>query len=71
MKDEILEDISKKLDIIMKLLINNSIIGKNATEATVFLNDIGISSKDIASILNVQQNVITARLSNAKKRGIQ
>jgi len=69
LKDNSLEGISKKMDIIINLLVNSAISGKTATEATVFLNEIGLSSKDIASILNVQQNVITARLSNAKKRG--
>ncbi|WP_321992542.1 hypothetical protein [Marispirochaeta aestuarii] len=68
MSEEILKEISAKMDILNKLLIHGAIKEKNITEATVFLNEIGLSAAEIAKFFNVKTNVITARLSNAKKK---
>jgi hypothetical protein len=71
MQEDVLKDISNKMDIIVKLLVNQVISEKNGTDSTVFLSSLGLSNKEISKLLNVEQNVVAARLSNAKKRGVK
>jgi DNA-binding CsgD family transcriptional regulator len=65
-----LDEIVVKLDIIIKLLANSAVNGKNATEATAHLRRIGLSNKEIAEALNLKENVVSARLSNVKKTNV-
>jgi hypothetical protein len=71
MQEDVLKDISNKMDIIVKLLANQVISERNVTDSTFFLSSLGLSSKDISKLLNTKQNVVAARLSNAKKRSVK
>jgi len=64
------DDIITRLDIIIRLLANNTTQDKNATEAVAYLSKIGLSNKKIAETLNLKQNVVSAMLSNVKKNKI-
>jgi DNA-binding CsgD family transcriptional regulator len=61
-----LDGVIVKLDIIIKLLANSVVSGKNATEATAHLRRIGLLNKEIAEALNLKENVVAARISNVK-----
>jgi hypothetical protein len=63
---EELKNISNKLDIIIKLLVHQAISEKNAIDATAFLNQLGMPNKQISTILNIEPNIVGARLSKAK-----
>jgi DNA-directed RNA polymerase specialized sigma24 family protein len=68
MEENVLKNIADKLDIIIKLLVNQAISEKKDIDSTVFLSNLGLTNKEIASLLNVKSNVVSARLSEAKKR---
>jgi len=68
MNDEILNDIYRKLDIICRIQLSNFITEMDKIQATKSMSDLGMTNAEIAEFLNVRPNVITARLSEAKKR---
>jgi len=70
-ENKTVDEICVKLDIIIKLLANNVVNSKNATEATAHLRTIGLSNKEIAEALNLKQNVVSARIANVKKTGMK
>ena len=61
-------EISHKLDVIIKLLALDQLKGKEVGEQIVFLSNIGISNKEIATILNKSQNTVNATLSQWRKK---
>lgn len=67
MSDELLQDIARKLDIIIRLLLKESISEINKIEATKLCSDIGLTNSEIANIFDIEPNVVSARLSEAKK----
>jgi hypothetical protein len=69
LQENVLKDISGKLDIIIKLLVNQVVSEKKSIDSTVFLNNLGLTNKEVASLLNVKPNVVSARLSKVKKGG--
>lgn len=62
------ELISQKLDIIIKLLANDQVKGKEVNEQILFLYKLGINNKTIANILGKSQNTVNVTLSQARKK---
>jgi hypothetical protein len=67
MEDEQFTELSKKLDMIIRLLASNLLQGKNLTRQAVLLSEIGLERKEIALILNKHPDLIRATLYQAKK----
>lgn len=63
------DDVSKKLDILIKLTAANVIKeDKTQTESIIKLNNIGIGYKDIAKIINTSESYVALILSKNKKK---
>ncbi len=67
MSDEQYNEISKKLDIITKLLATQLIQEKDYREQAQLLNNIGMQPKDIASLTGKTVNNVTVTLHLMKK----
>ena len=67
MDKEQFQDISSKLDTIIKLLALNSIEGKDPKKQVLILSSFGFQPKQIADILNEKRSTIRTRLSRARK----
>ena len=64
------EEISKKLDILIKLTAANVIKeDKTQTESILKLNSMDIGYKDIAKIMNTSDNYVALIISKNKKKG--
>jgi hypothetical protein len=74
MSEEQYNEISKKLDIITKLLATQLIQEKDYREQAQLLNNIGMQTKDIASLTGKTVNNVTVTLhlmkKNSKKKKI-
>ena len=68
MSDEILMSIEKKLDAIVKMMASKYIQGKSKTESIENLGDLGFDRNLISEITGVKPNVVSVRLSEAKKK---
>jgi len=66
MVDQNLEEIEKKLDIIIKLLSLPLIEGKTKTDSIVFLAKLGFDRNIISNIVGVSPAVVSTRLSESK-----
>jgi hypothetical protein len=69
MQDEALGEVSRKLDVIIKLLANQFTTGKNTTGAVAMLDKLGLTHKEISMALNEKPTTVGARLSETKKKG--
>jgi len=68
MSDEILMSIEKKLDAIVKMMASKYIEGKSKTESIENLGNLGFDRNLISEITGVKPNVVSVRLSEAKKK---
>jgi hypothetical protein len=68
MQEELLKDISGKMDIIINLLAKLAVSEKNTTEAIVFLNQLGLPNKLVSTLLDTTPNTVAVRLSETKKK---
>jgi len=68
MSDEILMSIEKKLDAIVKMMASKYIEGKSKTESIENLGHLGFDRNLISEITGVKPNVVSVRLSEAKKK---
>ena len=67
MSNDTLLEISRKLDLIINLLIKNNIKNLNTIESTKYLNEIGFTNLEIGKYFNIKPNIVSARLSKKKK----
>lgn len=68
MNDDKLEEISQKLDILIRLTAMNSLVGKNLAEQIESLTSVGFTQSEVAKILNKPLNTITGTMSRLRKR---
>lgn len=68
MSDEILQEISEKLDHLVLLSATNIARGLKPNEAIIVLGDIGLDRNVIARIVGTTAATVSVRLSEAKAR---
>lgn len=68
MSDDILSEISAKLDHLVSLSAMNAVKGLKPNEAIVILGEIGIDRNLIARIVGTTPATVSVRLSEAKAR---
>ena len=68
MSDDILKNIEKKLDVIIKLMVRQSFQETTQKETILTLSDLGFETNQIAQTLNIKSNIIRAEISRAKKK---
>lgn len=61
-------DVTKRLDVIIKLLAMTALKDSSVTDKIYFLNKSGFSPKEIADILNTTSNYVNVILSNMRKK---
>ena len=66
-QEELLSEISKKLDVISRLLALNLPKTINQNQKMKILSELGIQPKDIASIIGTTANTVRVALSKMKK----
>ena len=65
------EEITKRLDIIIKLLAMNLMQGKETQKDKIIqLSKLGLQPKEIANILGTTSNTVRVTLSAARKEGL-
>jgi DNA-directed RNA polymerase specialized sigma24 family protein len=64
---ELLAQINKKLDAIVRMLAVRNIEGKNKTEAITTLGALGLDPNIIAEIVGTTPGTVHARLSEARR----
>ncbi len=62
MDDRQFAELSKKMDIVIKLLASNVVQGKNLTQQATMLSAIGLEIKDIALNVNKDPHLISQTL---------
>jgi len=67
MDEKQFQEISAKLDTIIKLLALNSVEGKDPKKQVLVLSSFGFQPKQIADILKEKPGTIRKRLSRARK----
>jgi hypothetical protein len=65
--DDPFQLIADRLEIIIKLLAVGVVKGKDVRDQVLTLHDMGISNKEIASILGKSQNTVNVTLSQARR----
>jgi hypothetical protein len=68
MEDQVLINIDKKLDAVVRLLASRSIEGKTKTGAIMTLAALGLDANLISKIVDTTPSTVYARLSEAKKK---
>ncbi len=68
MAEKKLDEISQKLDILIRIIALSSMKDMTSTAKIALLSQAGIAPKDIATILNTSQNVVNVRLSEMRKK---
>ena len=68
MSEKVLQDISDKLDIIVRLIASKSIEEKSKTDSIVTLGTMGLDGKLIAEVVGTTTRTVSTRLSEAKKK---
>jgi hypothetical protein len=68
MNEKYFKSLSKKLDIIIKILSIQTIGNKKGKEAIKLLNGFGFKPKDISKLLNTTQNNVNVTLSKMRKK---
>lgn len=66
MSDEILKDISKKIDSVVLLVATNTIKGLKPGAAILMLGEIGLDRSLIARIVGTTPHTVSVRLSEAR-----
>ena len=67
MDEKQFQEISAKLDTIIKLLTINSVEGKDPKKMVLVLDSLGFQPKQIADILNENPATVRSRLFRARK----
>ena len=68
MDEKQFHELSRKLDILIRLTAMNAVAGKNLSEQVVTLSSLGFKPSEIGAILVKPTNLITATLSNIKRK---
>jgi hypothetical protein len=68
MEEKYFEEISEKLDTIIKLLAVQIVGNKKGREAISLLAEFGFQPKDIAALIGTTPNTVRVALSEMKKR---
>ena len=71
MDEKQFQEISSRLDTIIKLLTINSVEGKDPKRMILVLSSLGFQPKQIADILNENPSTVRSRLSRARKEAKQ
>ena len=71
MNEEQYEEISDKLEKIIKLLAAQSVGNKNKKEAIGFLSSLGFQPKYIAELVGTTPNTVSVTLNELKKAGVK
>jgi hypothetical protein len=66
--EKFLQEISAKLDVIVKLLCSKHIEGKSSTDSILLLENAGVERKMIAELTRSTLNSIRVTISNARKK---
>lgn len=66
--DNTLNDINRKLDVLMKLLAYQTVGKMTLTEGAPLLRRLGFTPSEIAAIYGSNQKVVSVRLAEAKKK---
>lgn len=66
--DKQLKVLSEKLDTLIRLTAINALKGKNLTDQVDILSEIGLQSKEIATILGTDANTVSVLKSRVKKK---
>lgn len=61
-------DISRKIDILIKLLSYNIVSKMTISEGAPLLKRIGLTASEIAAVYDSTTNTVNVRLSEAKKK---
>lgn len=69
MKEDALNSIDKKLDVIIKLLAGNIVQGKSKTDAIIMLGAFGMDTNTIADVVGTTPATVATRLWEQKKGG--
>lgn len=69
MDDRQFEELSRKMDVLIRLTAMNSVAGKSVSEQVSALASLGFKPSEIGSILGKPTNVITANISYLSKKG--
>ncbi len=68
MEKENLDGISKKLSVLVSLLISSNDNYKTTKERIEYLKKFSLSNVEIAEILNTSKNTVEVNLTNLKKK---
>jgi len=71
MEDKQLNEITERLDKLIRIVALSSTQGLTQTEKISLLDQAGFTPKEIAEILATTSNVVNVRLSEMRKRGLK
>jgi DNA-directed RNA polymerase specialized sigma24 family protein len=71
MEDRQFEEITERLDKLIRIVALSSTKGLTLTEKILLLHQAGFAPKEIADILATTSNVVNVRLSEMRKRGLK
>ncbi len=69
MNEEQFEELTRRLDILIRLTAVNVTSGRSLTEQVTTLNNLGLKPIEIAVILGKPANLVRAMLSRVRKKG--
>ncbi len=67
-KDASLEEINRKIDVLLKLMAYQTVEKKTLSEGAPFLRRLGFTPAEIAAIYDSTANTVNVRLAEAKKK---
>lgn len=67
MDEKMMDEFFTRLDILVKLTALNALAGKKPQDKIKALSEIGLKPSEIAQVLGLKINYITAALSNIRK----
>jgi transcriptional regulator len=62
------EQLNRKLDLVMKMLAVDKLYGKKQIEQVTILNSFGMRPSEIADILGIRTQNVTAQLAHVKRK---
>lgn len=68
MSNQILSEISNKLDVVVRWIASKSIEGKSETDGVLTLGALGIDRNLISEIVGTTRKTVDARLAEVKRR---
>jgi hypothetical protein len=65
--DKQLDELNRKLDIVIRLLAYQLVSGKTLTHGAPILRRVGLSASEIAAVFDTTTNTVRVRLTESKK----